>query len=615
MRHLKRLSLLSASIAGLIGGTSFLPASVSAQAVVQPLPPRAAGDLNDALRRLARSPRDLSALLDAGEASLAVGDLDAAIGFFVRGQDVAPENGRVMLGLARCFTLQRRPVEALRLFAEAEQAGIAESEMAADRGLAFDLVGDNASAQALYRAALAQGNDPETRRRLALSLAMTGQRADFEATLLPLLQDEDRSAFRARAFGLAILGDADEAVDIAEALMPTDLALRMAPYLRYMPRLTRAQQAAAANLGAFPRANEIGRDDAAIASYGPSQARIARGPDAALTPSGVTMGANASSSAAPVATPAPALALAPAPAPAPERQTSQQRPQAERSARTATASDPMARTLVRSAPAVAAEPAVPAPRPVPAPFPAPAPTPTPASTPVALAQSTGPAIQLELPSSSEETAVAPATEAPARIVRIDPSPEISPGTSADALDRVGSVSEEPVQVAALSVPTVTSPASSMSMQTETAPDPEPSQSVADAFAAFAAAQPVAVPRPGTAVDITTITPPRERAAPLPPAPEAKPKPPANPSRHYVQIATGRDRDALKFDWRRISRKADSLLDGKGPFVTKWVEANRLLAGPYPSAAAAREVMNKLKAMEIDSFTFTSDPGQAIDKLD
>lgn len=604
---------MSASIAGMIAATTVLPASVSAQAVVQPLPPRAAGDLNDALRRLARSPRDLGALLDAGEASLAVGDLDAAIGFFVRGQDVAPENGRVMLGLARCFTLQRRPIEALRLFAEAEQAGIAESEMAADRGLAFDLVGDNASAQALYRAALAQGNDPETRRRLALSLAMTGQRKEFEATLLPLLQSEDRSAFRARAFGLAILGDADDAVGIAEALMPTDLALRMAPYLRYMPRLTRAQQAAAANLGAFPRANEIGRDDPAIASYGPSESRIARGPDAALAPSGVTMGtnANANAGATPVATPTPA--------PAPQRQTRQQRRQAERSARTTAASDPLARTLARSTPAATPERAVAAPPPVPAPFPAP--TPAPAQSPVAVAQATQPAIQLELPPSNDQaasdqvapvqTSSAPVTEAPAQIVRIDPSPV---ATSAEIVPATP-VREEPVQVAALSVPTVASPAPSMVAPTETTPDPEPSQSVADAFAAFAATQPAAMPRPGTAVDITTIKPPRERAAPPPPAPEAKPKPPANPSRHYVQIATGRDRDALKFDWRRISRKADSLLDGKGPFVTKWVEANRLLAGPYPSAAAAREVMNKLKALDIDSFTFTSDPGQSIDKLD
>ena len=45
---------------GLAAAGVALPASVSAQAVVQPLPPREAADLNDALRRLARSPRDLA---------------------------------------------------------------------------------------------------------------------------------------------------------------------------------------------------------------------------------------------------------------------------------------------------------------------------------------------------------------------------------------------------------------------------------------------------------------------------------------------------------------------------------------------------------------------------
>lgn len=576
---------------GLAAAGVALPASVSAQAVVQPLPPREAADLNDALRRLARSPRDLGALLDAGEASVQVGDIDAAIGFFARAQDISPENGRAMLGLARCFTLQRQPIEALRLYAEAENAGITEAAMAADRGLAFDLVGDNASAQALYRAALAQGNDPETRRRLALSLAMTGNRQEFEATLLPLLENEDRSAFRARAFGLAILGDADDAVGIAEALMPTDLALRMAPYLRYMPRLTRAQQAAAANLGAFPRANEIGRDDAAIASYAPANPRVARGPGAALAPSGAPMGTNAAPAAAP--------------APAPERQTRQQRRLAERAARRAAGSDPIDRTLVRSAPASGPAP-VPAPAPAPAPLPAPAPPPSPAPSPSPSAQSSAPAIQFELPPTS-----APASQEPTQMARIDPSL-----VDTDESETEPTTAENPVQVAVLN------PAADFENEAAAAPstpapvpDPEPSQSVADAFAAFAATQPVSASRPANAVDITTIRPPRERAEPPAPKPEAKPKPPANPSRHYVQIATGRDRDALKFDWRRIARKADSLLDGKGPFVTKWVEANRLLAGPYPSKDAARDVMNKLKAMGIDSFTFTSDPGQAIDPLD
>ena len=576
---------------GLAAAGVALPPSVSAQAVVQPLPPREAGDLNDALRRLARSPRDLGALLDAGEASVQVGDIDAAIGFFARAQDISPENGRAMLGLARCFTLQRQPIEALRLYAEAENAGIPEAAMAADRGLAFDLVGDNASAQALYRAALAQGNDPETRRRLALSLAMTGNRQEFEATLLPLLENEDRSAFRARAFGLAILGDADDAVGIAEALMPTDLALRMAPYLRYMPRLTRAQQAAAANLGAFPRANEIGRDDAAIASYAPANPRVARGPGAALAPSGAPMGTNAAPAAAP--------------APAPERQTRQQRRLAERAARRAAGSDPMDRTLVRSAPTPAPAP-VPVPAPAPAPLPAPAPPPSPAPSPSPSAPSSAPAIQFELPPTS-----APASQEPTQMARIDPSL-----VDTDESETEPTTAENPVQVAVLNpAADFENDAAAAPSTPAPVPDPEPSQSVADAFAAFAATQPVSASRPANAVDITTIRPPRERAEPPAPKPEAKPKPPANPSRHYVQIATGRDRDALKFDWRRIARKADSLLDGKGPFVTKWVEANRLLAGPYPSKDAARDVMNKLKAMGIDSFTFTSDPGQAIDPLD
>ena len=579
----------------IVGGNA-LPASASAQAVVQPLPPREAEDLNEALRRLARSPRDLSALLDAGEASLIVGDIDAAIGFFARAQDLAPENGRVMVGLARCFTLQRRPIEALRLFAEAEQAGVAEAVMASDRGLAFDLVGDNASAQALYRAALAQGNDAETRRRLALSLAMTGQREQFEAALLPLLEEEDRSAFRARAFGLAILGDADDAVGIAEALMPTDLALRMAPYLRYMPRLTRAQQAAAANLGAFPRANEIGRDDPAIADFAAVSPRLARG-------------ANATPAAAPSAAPMPAgppPATTPAPNTAPEPQTRRERRQAQRAARSGAASDPLARTLVRATPTPAnpaASPTGSAPSPAPAQVSAPVSQPSASQSPVASAQAASAEIQFELP--PVEGTPTPASE---QASQVSGAPVNPPATDAPA-------SSGAVQIAALDGVGMTASQPEAVQPSEVTPDPEPSQSVADAFAAFTAPQISPAPRPGNAVDITTITPPRERAAPPPPAPEAKPKPPANPSRHYVQIATGRDRDALKFDWRRISRKADSLLDGKGPFVTKWVEANRLLAGPYPSAQAAREVMNTLKAKGIDSFTFTSDPGQAIDALD
>ena len=82
----------------------------------------------------------------------------------------------------------------------------------------------------------------------------------------------------------------------------------------------------------------------------------------------------------------------------------------------------------------------------------------------------------------------------------------------------------------------------------------------------------------------------------------------------MQVATGKDRDALKFDWRRIARKADGSLDGKGPFITPWGEANRLLSGPYESAEKAREIVNELKRLNIDSFPFISAEGEAIDAL-
>lgn len=133
-------------------------------------------------------------------------------------------------------------------------------------------------------------------------------------------------------------------------------------------------------------------------------------------------------------------------------------------------------------------------------------------------------------------------------------------------------------------------------------------SVEEAFSSFSLASESRVPAANGAVDITKIKIPRERDEPKPPPP------PAHPSRHWVQIATGKDTDALGFDWRRISRKAEGKLEGKGPFVTPWGEANRLLSGPYDSAAKAREMVKELKELGVDSFTFTSAAGEAIEKL-
>ena len=289
-------ALATLGLAVLLAGA----APAVAQEVVQPLPPHATQDLNDALRVLTQDERDLEALLAAGEASLELRDPEAAIGFFRRAEAVDPVNPDIKTGMAGAQLLLGDPVEALRLFAEAEAAGADLADHRRERGLAYDLVGANQQAQQQYLAALNEGDltrdaDAMVRRQLALSQAIGGDIASSEATLLPLLQAEDRAAFRTRAFALAIAGRVEDATAISGALLPDSMAARLNPYLRQMPRLTRAQQAAAANLGQFPAAGQIGRDEARIAAYAaanPPQIAAAspRTSDQRLVPAGEPLG-------------------------------------------------------------------------------------------------------------------------------------------------------------------------------------------------------------------------------------------------------------------------------------------------------------------------------------
>jgi len=236
--------------------------------VVQPLPSAQVQRLNRALLELARRPNSVAALREAGDASLAVDDLDAAIGFYGSAAEVDPSDARVKLGLARVYLRSGRPVEALPLLAEAESAGAQLRDVISARALAYDLVGDQKAAQTAYATALElTPQDDEARRRFAISQAISGNATGFQETLAPLIEARDVAAFRARAFGLAILGEQERAEGIVNSIMPRDLSARINPYLAYMPRLTPAQQAAAANLGVFPRAADIGREDPRIARF------------------------------------------------------------------------------------------------------------------------------------------------------------------------------------------------------------------------------------------------------------------------------------------------------------------------------------------------------------
>ncbi len=608
------------------------------QPIVQATPNSDSMNLNEALTRLGRNPRDSQALIDAGQAALAIGDVDAAVGFFSRADQVSPGSAQVKAGLARALVRNGNPFDAIPLFDEAERVGPLDSTVALDRGLAYDLVADNASAQRYYRQALAAGPNDEATRRLAISLAISGDKRGAGTTLSPLLTRQDMAAWRSRAFSLAILGQADEAISVVNGTLPPALATGIAPYLRYMPRLTPAQQAAAANFGQFPRASEIGQDDPRVARYATTSARRTglASADAGLIPRGEPLGrssrrgreerdasrdtrtnntrerppevALASGTSDPKVrrvydtsgfpayvppTPATAPALTPPPRPNPPL---------------AAAQPPAVRLAPQPAPPVAARPVLPPPAPpVPArvavaqpatspairPAAAPVMQPVPAGRPViAMASVPTPTPQAALP----QRATAPAVTAQPPVVAVSapaPAPTIPP------------VAVAPPRPPVAAAPIVRTPPSAPSAPVPPVPR---RQSLSDAFSDLARPSADIAPAAG-AVDIRRIRPTRQVA------PGLTPEVPKVPSRIWVQLATGRDKAALGYDWRRMARQAEAIFKGKRPLTSSWGQTNRLLTGPFESEAAANSFLAQLRRGDIDgAFMWTSPAGQVVDAL-
>ncbi|MGD9812681.1 MAG: hypothetical protein AB7U35_15335, partial [Sphingobium sp.] len=92
---------------GLLAFTSIVIAgsAIPQVAMAQTAPPQpaqtglqgadAGASLAAAMSRLATAPRDLDALIAAGEAALLLEDPRSALGFFGRGDEISPNNGRI----------------------------------------------------------------------------------------------------------------------------------------------------------------------------------------------------------------------------------------------------------------------------------------------------------------------------------------------------------------------------------------------------------------------------------------------------------------------------------------------------------------------------------------
>lgn len=242
----------------------------SAPAIAQSYARMAVEQPADALARnvkiLATQPRDFNALIGAGKAALALGDGQAAAGFFGRAEEVWPANSQPQVGKGAALVHEGDAAAALQYFARAVQLGATQSMVGAERGLAYDLLGYHDQARADYRAALVGTDGDEARRRLALSLAIGGNKEEALALLGPLMARGDAGAARSRAFVLALTGDRAGARASIEAAMPGS-SMRMDYFFHKLPTLRSDQKAAAVHLGLFPDAAQMA---SAAPSYGSS---------------------------------------------------------------------------------------------------------------------------------------------------------------------------------------------------------------------------------------------------------------------------------------------------------------------------------------------------------
>jgi Flp pilus assembly protein TadD len=685
-----RSALWAAGFCAVVGAIT-LTTPLNAQSYAGQEKPGAA-ELRNAMRRLANNPKDLDALIDAGTASLQLGDTNAAIDFFTRAEAIAPNNGDVKVGLATSMLRKENPVEALRLFDEAERLGMPTRSFALDRGLAYDLVGDFVSAERQYQTAALSGPSDEITLRRGISLGVQGRDDDSMRLMKPLLEKNDPGAWRAQAFIYAANGNMRDADDVATSFLGEQRALAMRPYFQRMPLLTPAQKMAAIHFGHFPTQN-IGTDSPQIAAM----SRAAPSSDR-LTPQGQPFGPSAPSVSA-------ASANTPVAAKGPKFIDFNGRPQAN------VRYIPPLRGAVGDPVEVAvAAPAAVMPIPVPPVVVAPEPEVSVAS--VAAIQQ--PLVQLAAPPA--ETNVAPKPETPSFV---GPAFETNPGRAV-----AGPIAPEPV--AQLSTPsvglpsgyqpsvapnggerqtapqtpaqgpllpaagysdtagtfvdrqgvarrigddgsvqpvvqTVSNPATTTPVLATPSPEILLPAVVQPAFVQAAPAQTapqeapprradlnvvvgsVAVPEEEKTVTVVPVTPdvianaaptPVPNPAPVPAPRVVTPKPAAakpatpkteaakpdekpvakQPKRNWVQIASGGDVAALRYDYRSAARKNPDLFKGLSGWSAAYGKTRRMVVGPFDTFAEAQAWQKKYSANGQDSLVWQSAEGTVVEPL-
>lgn len=569
-------------------------------------------DLQDALKRIARNSNDSSALADAGLAALKLGDTRAAIGFLAKADEIYPRSGRVKAGLARALLKEKNPFGALRYFDEAIANGVAAHKIAADRGLAYDLIGRNEDAQKDYELAAQHDPNDTLASRHAISLGISGNVAASDEKLANLLQKSDRGAWRSRVFILAMNGQTNEANKIARQTMAKKMAQAIKPFLVRMPKLTAAQKAAAVHFGHFPASENVGVDVASVRYAANTAIRGGEGADAGLIPLGRPLGEDANR---------PRVLAMP-------DQSERRRPGVSSTVR-----ETESAIAEGSYELLADGRGLPAPNGVRPPnvsdnsrsdtqketVPKPAITITEKERAIRNAQSASPGFETAVGQGTgkespvavvarpEETADAGSGRPP--LVSQSVARKVRIGSIEPPADKPESITKEPVQLVnfdlAQSLPDSRAQASSGTerkalseiMGSIEIPDTEKTTGV--------------VP-----VDLATITPAKPKLKEVAQVEKPKPKKiePKHPKRFWVQIATGSNMSALKYDYRRFSRKNTALFEGVEGWTSPWGRMTRLVVGPFDDLKSAKKFESGYRKTGGDGFAWISADGTVVNKL-
>jgi hypothetical protein len=554
-----------------------------------------------------------------------LGDANAALNFFTRANALRPGNSRIVSGLATATVRTENPFEALRLFDDAVRFGANERSIAADRALAFDLLGNFGRAQQDYKLARTASTSEDLIIRQAVSLSLAGQKVEADAMLVPLLQRNSPTAWRARAFMLAARGDLRESTKVAQGFMDTASAQRIERFFRLMPNLTGAQQAAAIHLGHFPSSQYIGRDSEQVRRIAANTPQTAiPQSESRLIPSGDPLGPKTAKprdtkiaqknlskrdqKAQERADVQAAMANIPESAKLPKTDTSRL---GTASARNTVQEAQSARISSVSANALpvpeTARPLVSAALPKPA-------SPVrnaPVNASVA-ARTAAPGVSQPLPQAAmPSNAMNAATSAPAMMGPAD-------------MQKIATVPSNAVAL----------PPNSMATIPAAAPPPTPAVAQASSAVSVASARfdlgaivgsieiPESEQRPSQIpVDLKKLKPVVAKAAADPmKAAKIDPKIAAkakaerdNPARYWVQIAAG-NAEALGFDFRKFSKKYPELFKGRNPSTSEWGKTDRLLIGPFADQKAAKKWEIDYKKAGGDSFMWKSEIGAPVTPL-